>query len=215
MKAHRPTPISLDEQLKVFKSLGYDFADGVTQEMIFREVNEINWDSDITAKDFLEQEPFSWLYFFYGHFDPALEGNFYSSQCIWYDLEFFDPAQTAYGTFMYRMGLITHGEIAFTDIKVHLDDANWEWISFKVNGIAKRWKLEKRGYIADHYIQRFAYLPTEFNTKGRYTYYDNGGQQFVLDYATEEEQNSFIQKTGLRREWLDKGDFFSEPPVEP
>jgi hypothetical protein len=47
-------------------------------------------------------------------------------------------------------------------------------------------------------------------TKGKYTYFDDGGQQFVIDYATEEEQKDFIKKTGLKREWLGEGNHFNE-----
>ena len=82
-----------------------------------------------------------------------------------------------------RLGAITNGELNFTEISIETDSENWEWINFKVNGKQKRWKLEKSGYIADHFVQRFSYLPDEFQTKGKYTYFDNGGQQWVIDYA--------------------------------
>ena len=115
---------------------------------------------------------------------------------------------------MERLGAITNGEINFTDIKIETDSNNLEWISFKVNDIAKKWKLERTGYIADHFVQRFSYLPAELNTEGKYTYYSDGGQQWVIDYATSEQQKEFNKKTGLNREWLGEGNHFSKPPID-
>lgn len=47
---------------------------------------------------------------------------------------------------------------------------------------------------------------------GNKYYYDNGGLQWVIDYATEEEQREFNKRTGLDREWLGEGNHFNEPP---
>jgi hypothetical protein len=201
-------PVNFDEQIKVFKSLGYDFNEGVTKEMILREVYEMTWVEE--TEKHIEENPFSPLYYTFGWNDSEVPKYNYSENCISFDLEFFDPS-SEYISFMERMGAITHGEINFDEITVSTDEDNWEWIEFKVNGIPKKWKLEKAGYIADHFIQRFAYLPDELKTKGKYTYFDNGSQQFVIDYATNEEQAEFNKKTGLNREWLGEGKHFSEP----
>lgn len=200
--------IKYEEQLKIFSSLGYDYNEGVTKEMILRDVYQMSWEEE--TEKYIEENPFSVLYYTFGWRDPDVPNYNYSENCIWFDLEFFDPS-SQYKWFMERMGTITHGEINFSDITIEADSDNWEWISFKVNGIPKKWKLEKAGYIADHFVQRFSYLPKELNTKGRYTYYDNGGQQWVIDYATEMEQSLFDSTTGLKREWLGQGNHFSEP----
>ncbi len=79
----------------------------------------------------------------------------------------------------------------------------------------KRWRLEKsRDTLADHFVQRFSYLPKELRTKGKYTFYSDGGQQWVIDFATDDEQTEFNRKTGLNREWLGEGNHFTEPPKE-
>jgi hypothetical protein len=72
-------------------------------------------------------------------------------------------------------------------------------------------EIVKANFIADHFIQRFSYLTDELKTKGRYTYYDNGGQQFMIAYATKEDQIHFINKTGLKSEWLGEKAHFSDP----
>ncbi len=169
-----PPNLSYDEQIKVFKSLGYDFAKGVTKEMILRDAYEMTWEEE--TEQHLENNPFSVLYYFYGWRDSAVSGYNYTDECIWFDLEFFDP-NSQYKWFMERMGVITKGELYYSEIEISADDENYEWISFKVNGQLKKWKLEKVGFIDDSFVQRFSYLPKEFDTKGRYTYFDNGGQQ--------------------------------------
>lgn len=63
-------------------------------------------------------------------------------------------------------------------------------------------EIVKANFIADHFIQKFSYFTEDLKTKGRYTYYENRGQQFMIDYATEEDQIHFINKTGHKREWL-------------
>ena len=200
--------MKFEDQINTFKTLGYEFANGVTKELILRDVYEMTWEEE--TEKHLQENPFSVLYYFYGWRDSSVEGYNYTNDCIWFDLEFFDP-NTQYKWFMERMGAITHGQIEFTDITIESDSDNWEWISFKVNGISKKWKLEKVGYIADHFVQRFSYLPSELGTKGKYTYFDNGGQQWVIDYATDQEQDLFNKTTGLKREWLGEGNHFSEP----
>lgn len=200
--------LSYEEQLRVFESLGYKFTDGVTKELILRDVYEMTWDEE-TGKH-IENNPFSVLYYFYGWRDPKVPNYNYTENCIWFDLEFFDP-NSQYKWFMERMGAITNGEIEFKNIEISIDSDNYEWISFEVNGIKKKWKLEKTGYIADSYVQRFSYLTSELKTKGRFTYFDNGGQQWVIDYATDNEQEHFNKVTGLKREWLREGNHFSEP----
>ncbi len=203
--------VSYDNQIEIFKTLGYQHDKEVTKEMIMRDVFEMTWE-DETEKH-IEANPFTILYYSFGRRDPGIKNHNYSNKCLWFDLEFFDPS-SQYKWFMERLGAITNGELKFEEISIETDSENYEWIRFKVNGQQKRWKLEKSGYIAGHFVQRFSYLPSEFKTKGRYTYYDNGGQQWVIDYATEDEQVEFNKVTGLNREWLGEGNHFSEPPKE-
>ncbi|MCG8332267.1 MAG: hypothetical protein MI974_31565 [Chitinophagales bacterium] len=205
-------PVSYDEQIATFQALAYAFDSEVTKETILRQVYEMTG-GEFESEEYIEQNPYSILYYVYGWRDPAIKNYNYSNHCIWFDLEFFDPT-SQYKWFMERMGAITNGDIEYTDISIETDSDNWEWINFKVNGVQKKWKLEKAGYIADHFVQRFSYIPAELNIKGRYTYYDDGGQQWVIDYATEEEQIEFNKRTGLNREWLGEGNHFNEPPGE-
>lgn len=211
LKKQNISPIPYDKQLETFKSLGYEFDSEVTKEMILYSVFEMTWDDSTEAH--IENNPYSILYYIFGWRDPKITNYNYTDKCLWFDLDYFEP-NIQYKWFMERLGAITEGELLFTEISIETDSENWEWINFKVNGKQKKWKLEKSGYVADHFVQRFCSLSTEFQTKGKYTYYDNGGQQWVIDYATMEEQEEFNNKTGLKREWLGEGNHFSEPPEE-
>ena len=211
VRIEKISPVPYDKQIETLKSLGYEFNSEVTKDMILYFAYEMSW-KDETEK-YIEENPYSILYQILGWRDPNVSTYNFSDKCLKFDLEFFDP-NIQYKWFMERMGAITNHEIRFTDIKIETDSDNWEWILFKVNGIEKKWKLEKTGLIADHFVQRFSYLPNELNTKGKYTYFDDGGQQWVIDYSTEEEQIEFNQKTGLKREWLGEGNHFAEPPKD-
>ena len=205
--------LSYEDQLKIFNSLGYRFNEGVTKDIIDIEVGEFAAWSDISKETYFEDKPFSRLYYLFGWRSTEVPEYNFTEKCIWFDLEFFDHPLW-YEWFMERMGAITNGEIEFKNIEVYEDDENWEWIKFEVNGKKKNWKLEKKNYIADHFIQRFSFLPKELKTKRKYTYFDDGGQQFVIDYANKKEQKEFIKTTGLKREWLGEGNHFSDPPKE-
>jgi hypothetical protein len=196
-----------DEQLKVFNSLGYHLNEGITKELIFEEMKGSYLPGEDIESVFRISR-FQKLYYYLGSHSGAMK--YYSNKAILFDLEFID-SNSDYVSFMNRMGDISNGEIVFSNIIITTDADDYEWIEFKVNNMEEKWKLEKRGHVSDSFFQRFSYLPLRFNTKGRYTYYDDGGQQFVIDYATAEEQVQFIKITGLKREWLGEGNHFSDP----
>jgi len=202
------TFLTFDEQLAIFNSLGYCLNDGITKELIFNEMKG-SFSPGTDLEETFRKSAFEQLYYYLGwsHSYPPV---YYTKNCVWYDIEFIDPG-SEYITFMRRMGEISKGELSYTDIFIRVDENNYEWLDFKVNGIEKKWKLAKVGFVEDSFFQRFSYLTAELNTKGRYTYYDDGGQQFVIDYATNEEQQKFIEVTGLKREWLGEGNHFSAP----
>ena len=200
--------ISFEKQLETFVVLGYKLNNDITKEDILQSASESS-DYKGNNENYFEEKPFTRLYFHLGWVKFDGVRKYFTNDCIWHDLEFIDPS-SEYVEFMKRMGLITHGEISYSDINLRVDSNNFEWIDFKVNGLAKSWKLAKVGQIDDSFFQRFSFLPKELNTKGRYTYFDDGGQQFVIDYATENEQKEFHKKTGLKREWLGEENHFSE-----
>jgi hypothetical protein len=199
--------ISFEEQLETFKILGYQLNDGIDKKTFILDYQR-NTGVETAIEDF-EKHPYEILYYYLGSISTENQIN-YTNNCVTYDIEFIDP-NTEYISFMKRMGEITRGEIEYRNIELYIDSNNYEWIKFEVNGVKKNWKLERTGYVSDSFFQRFSYLPQELKTIGRYTYYSDGGQQFVIDFSTEKEQKDFLEKTKLKREWLGEGVHFSKP----
>ena len=136
--------VTYEKQIEVFKSLGYEFTEGVTKELILTDgYAESTWDEIRKERlQEIEQNPFSRLYYYFGWRSPAIMGFNFSDKCIWFDLEFIDPSDQ-YIWFMERMGAITSGEINYSNISIQIDNDNYEWIVFKVNGIDKNGNWRK------------------------------------------------------------------------
>ncbi len=200
--------ISFDEQLEVLNNLGYKPKPSVTKEFL---LNFINKELEIPNPiDSVEQSPYLVLYYALSHQDAKIEDYYLTDQYFWYVLDYFEQP-IAYKYFMERMGKITNGEIMFKNVNVEFDENNTKWISFEVNNKIKKWNLGESEFVDDSFVQRFAYLTQELNTKGRYTYFDRGGEDFIIDYASANEQREFNKKTGLKRIWLGEGNHFAEP----
>lgn len=200
--------ITFEQQLETLNSLGYKSKAEVTNEFL---LNFINKELEIpNPKDSIEQSPYLVLYYALSHQDAKVEDYYLTDQYFWYVLDYFEQP-VAYEYFMYRMGRITDGEIVFKDVKVEFDENNIKWINFKVNGMAKKWNIGKGDFVDDSFVQRFYHLTNELKTKGKYTYFDRGGEDFIIDFATEKEQKYFKKATGLNRIWLGEGNHFAEP----
>lgn len=190
------------KQIHVFKKLGYRFAPKIKKETILNIAkNNFNIES---PKKYFQDNSYEALYYFLGYnIQDSLKQPIkaLTNKCIWFNLDFVNK-KSKYIDFMKQMTLISNRELSFTEIKISIDNESYEWIEFKVNGIQKKWKLEKVGYISNTFFTNFSELTTEFKTKKQFTYFGNGETQFVIDYATNEEQKAFENQTGLTREWL-------------
>jgi len=198
--------LSLDEQLNVFNSLGYNLNEGITKKTILKNMAG-NYLPETNLEQEFKNQQFDLLYIILGGYsvDPTTH---YTNHCILYNLGFNDLG-SEFTSFIQRMSVITNGELNYSDIELKLENG-FQWLKFKVNGISKSWKLMAVGRSDDSFFNRFVELTTEFKTKGKYTYFDNGGTDFIIDYATEDEQKQFIAKTKLKREWLGEGNHFSK-----
>ena len=202
------TTLSFEEQLETLKNLGYKPKVNVTKEFL---LNFIKRELEIPNPiDSIEQSPYFVLYYALSHQDAKIKDYYLTDQYFWYVLDYFEQP-IAYKFFMNRMGKITNNEIVFENVNIEFDENNIKWISFEVNDIVKKWNLGEGEFIDDSFVQRFAYLTQELNTKGKYTYFDKGGEDFIIDYATEDEQKEFNKVTGLSRIWLGEGNHFAEP----
>ena len=198
------------EDLKVFYDLNYKLKKGVTEEEIFS-IYIIYLENFIDMPHFQYQikNKLSPIYYHLGL--NMGDSNCVTDNCLWWDMEYFDiDGSTEFIKFMERMGVMSRGELKFTEIICYDNNGDDDkYMEFKVNGIYKKWHL---GFdIPNSYIQRFALLCEELTTKGKFTIYDDGGQQFVLDYATEQELLTFNAITMLNRKFLIDANFFEHP----
>jgi hypothetical protein len=83
--------LSMDEQLETFASLGYQFNEGMDKNAILEEVRVDDPDIEDPENVFVE-EPYARLYYYLGcsHGFPQ---KYITNNCIWYDLEYFDPSE--------------------------------------------------------------------------------------------------------------------------
>ena len=81
--------VSYDKQIETFNSLGYEYDVEVTKEMILRDVFEMSWEDE--TEKYIENNPYSILYYTFGWRDPSIKKYNYTNKCLWFDLDFFDP----------------------------------------------------------------------------------------------------------------------------
>jgi len=200
--------ISFEKQISLFEELGYILKKGVDKQFLLGFITKEYGIQDALLH--IEENPYSVLYYTLAQQELNIEGYYLTDQHFFYVLDYFEQP-IAYKSFMLRMGIISDGELKFENIEVDFDEKNIKWISFTVNGISKKWHLGEGDFVDDSFIQRFFYLTEELSTAGRFTYYDRGGEDFIIDYATEQEQLKFNEVTGLNRIWLGEGNHFAEP----
>ena len=211
--------MKLREQIAVFINLGYtfnypfdvnNFINVIKSMYSDLSIEEIELFFEFPDGRFISKKPYHSLYF---HLGCSINNTdtFITNNCLWWDLEAFDiDGRTEFIKFMERMGIMSRGELKFTEIICYDNNGDDDkYMEFKVNGIYKKWHL---GFdIPNSYIQRFALLCEELTTKGKFTIYDDGAQHFVLDYATEQELLNFNAITMLNRKFLIDANFFEHP----
>jgi hypothetical protein len=196
----KPKHMSYEDQIEVFKSLGYSFPDNITKEKILTEgvPESIKDEMRIRNLHDIEEKPFSSLYFQLGYLNEC-------NKCMIFDYEIMD-CEDGYFTIISEMVSITEGELILTDIICESADEDSDQInlSFKINGIEKKWTFLLEGGLEFTLLNKLSKLPLEIGAKGKYTVFSDGEQVVVIDYMTESERDLFIQKTGLKILWLDE-----------
>ncbi len=187
-------PPSFQQQLDVFKQLGFVLNPGVDTSDINR------WDSGYRE---FEKHPYKAMYITLGQ---TLEREPFTplTNKIWE----FDPEAVEqdgdYTEIMNNISRISGGELIFDGLNDHLDiEKKIAWISFDCHGDAYRWNLEVRtNWIDGSLFDRIRELTEKYHTKRKFTFFNTGGQDFVLGYATPEELEAIRNATGLNILWL-------------
>jgi hypothetical protein len=105
---------------------------------------------------------------------------------------------------MKNLERLSHGEIKFEKLKDFVDiEKEKAWVSFTVNKVNYKWNLKVNDdWVDEELFTKVVELTNKLNTKGKYTYFDTGGQSAVIGYETPEKRDEIIKATGLKIEWL-------------
>lgn len=190
-KKSKPT---FQEQLETFKELGFNFNQGIDSSDINR------WEGG--HKEF-EDQPYHLMYQTLGQTIEREPWTPITNKCWDFDLEAIDD-HDAYVDIMKNISRITNGDLIFENISDYVDiDKGKAWVSFTCNGDNYKWDLKVDNDWADGSLfDRVQELAYKYKTRGLFTFFNTGGQDFVLGYYTKEELETIRQKTGLDIVWL-------------
>ena len=185
---------TFDEQLETFKLLGFELNSGVDTSDINR------WQTG--HKEF-EDLPYHLMYQTLGQTIEREPWTPITNKCWDFDLE----AIVDHGDYirvLQNISRITNGELIFDTIEDYVDIENGiAWVSFNCNGEKYKWDLAVNDDWADgDLFDKVQALTTIYKTKGKFTFFNTGGQDFVLGYSTQEELEKLKQITGLEILWL-------------
>jgi hypothetical protein len=186
---------SLEQQLRIFKELGFELNEGVEPGDIDR------WGGE---QEFVQQ-PFALLYQTPGQTLEREPWTPLTDRCWDFDTEAIED-HGSYRDIINNLGRITRGELLFEDVKDHVDiDEGVAWVSFTLKGQHHKWDMKvDDDWVDTDLFSKIVALTKEHDTRGRYTYFDTGGQNAVLGYETPEHLQEVVKRTGLRIEWLNE-----------
>ncbi len=188
------TPPTFDEQLKIFVDLGYTLNEGCDTSDINR------WQDG--HKEF-EEQPYRLMYKTLGQTIEREPWTPLTDKCLDFDLEAIED-HGAYIDIMKSISRISNNELKFNNIKDYVDiEKGIAWVSFNCNGDKYKWDLIVNDDWADgNLFDLVQELTDKYNTKGKFTFFNTGGQDFVLGYHTPTELEKIKQITGLDIVWL-------------
>lgn len=186
--------VSFEQQIETFKNLGFKLNRGISVSDIDR------WG----GKREFEERPYMMLYITLGQ---TIEQEPWTrlTDRVWdFDVEAIED-HGAYVEIIRNLERISRGELKFENPKDFVDIENEKaWVSFSVGGKNYKWNLTVDNDWADTTLfTKVVELTRTLKTKGRYTYFNTGGQNAVIGYETPEARDAIIKATGLKIEWLD------------
>lgn len=185
---------TFEQQFEVFKELGFVLNSGVDTSDINR------WPGGYLE---FENLPYHLMYQTLGQ---TIEREPWTpiTNKVWnFDLEAIE-GHNAYVDIIKNISRITNGDLDFENIKDYVDiDKGKAWVSFTCKGDNYRWDLKVNDDWADgDLFDRVQGLTDKYKTKGKFTFFNTGGQDFVLGYCTPDELEKIRQATGLEIGWL-------------
>lgn len=185
---------SFEKQLETFQKLGFVLNEGVSLTDFDRWPEGFKW---------YEESPYELMYITLGQTVEQEPWTPLTNQCWNFDLEAID-GNGDYVYIMENVSRITNGELQFKELKDFVDlEAEIAWVSFICNGDPYKWKLKVDGDWADGSLfDRVQALTINYQTSGKFTFFNSGGQDFVLGYCTPEQLEQIRKETGLEILWL-------------
>jgi hypothetical protein len=185
--------VSFDQQWEIFRRLGFDLNPTIEKSVL----DEFRNDKSI------EERPYFNLYIELGR---TIEKEPWTplTDRVWnFDTEAIED-NGDYVDIMKNLERVSRGEIRFENLKDRVDlEEGVAWVSFTVRGRSYKWDLKvDDDWVDATLFTKVAALTSTLRTKGRYTYFDTGGQDVVIGYETPEGRQRLIAATGLKVEWM-------------
>lgn len=185
--------VTFETQLSTFQQLGFEFNKGASKEDLI----------EMWGKDQFAEEPYYLMYISLGSTIEREPWTPITNQCWRFDTEAIEGSGS-YIDIMENLRRISNGEINITNIE---DVVDWEnekaSVSFEWNGNKYSWDLAfDDDWVDPLLFSQVVELTEKYNTKGRLTYFDTGGQDLVLGWADASQLKELNAKTGLEIDWL-------------
>lgn len=192
--SNKKTQVSFVVQMETFKKLGFVINPGVSESDL----------TELRESPGIEEDPYSILYMNLGRTIQREPWTPLTDRCWDFDVEAVED-HGDYISIMKNMERITRGELKFEELKDHVDlEQEKAWVSFKLRGVQYKWDLVVEDDYADPALfTRIVALTKKVGTKGKYTYFETGGQNAVIGYETPADRLAIIKATGLKIDWLD------------
>jgi len=197
----RKKPRSLERQLRDLADCGVKLAPDILPDTVLKQLANEDADDNLFAdwsRGAFEKEPYRLLLVALGDPDATRATNIlhFDTECIEDHGDYVKIAD--------HMRTMAGDVLPLTDVEDLVDlEANEAWLSFKLDGVERRWSCE----VADDWIDpkilsQFATLLEGRRTGRRFTYLDLGGQDCILGCFAEDELKKLRKVTGLAWEWL-------------
>ena len=186
-------PIPFDKQLETFTNLGFRLNPGISVTDVDRWGGKKEFDDPpymmlyITLGQTIEREPWTPL-----------------TDRVWdFDVEAIED-HGAYVEIMKNLERISRDELKFGDLKDYVDvEKGKAWVSFSVKGVKYHWDLKVNDdWVDEELFSKLVALTQQLKTKGKYTYFNTGGQDALIGYETPESKDAIVKATGLKIVWL-------------
>jgi len=184
---------SVKEQLETLEALGFILNEGIDRTEIIERAE---------AFQAANAAPYTILYALLGC--PSEESGIpFSNHCWDFDTEAIED-HGAYVDIVNNISRVTNGALKFENIEDYVDvEEEKAWVSFTCRGDNYRWDLVvDNDWVDGRLFDSMQELAVKYNAKGKFTYYDTGGQDFVLGFHTQEELEKIRKTTGLEIVWL-------------